>query len=92
MWNSVRLDNSELPNILLRAVNGKYFSKGTGICKIIGSFLDKDAENLEDHGCPKVLDLDDEKIWTCSSNPFRLQCAERKAKMFGNWILQRLML
>ena len=31
-------------------------AKGTENCKILGSFLDKEVENLEDHGCSKVQD------------------------------------
>ena len=29
VWNSRRLDYSELPNILFRDVKGEYFAKGT---------------------------------------------------------------
>ena len=58
--------------------------------------LDKQVENLEDHGCPKVQDLVGEEIWICSSYPFRhkttLHCAERKAKLFGNWIMRNSLL
>ena len=69
-WNSGRLDYSELSNILSRAVKGEQFAKGTAKWKIIGNLLDKDVEDLEDHGCPKVQDLVDEEVWICSSYPF----------------------
>ena len=96
VWNRRRLDYSELSNILPRDVTGEYFEKGTEKCKILGNLLDRDVENLEDHGCPKVQDLVDEGNWICSSYPFRhkttLHCAERDAKLFGNWTVQDLRL
>ena len=90
------MDYSELSIILARAVKGENFAKGTEKCKILGNLLDKEVENLEDHGCPKVQDLVDEENWICSSYPFRhkttLHCAERKPKLLGNWIMRHLML
>ena len=59
---SGRLDYSEFSNILPRAVKSQYFANGLEKCKVLGNFLDKDVENLEDHGCPKVQDLVDEEI------------------------------
>ena len=59
--NSGRLDYSELSNILPRAVKGEYFAKGTEKCKIFGNLLDKELENLEHHGCPKVKEPVDEE-------------------------------
>ena len=51
--------------------------------------MDEEVENLDDCGCPKVEDLVDEKMWTCSSYPFRhmttFRSAERRANLFGNW-------
>ena len=45
---------------------------------------------------PMSLDIVDEEIGICSSNPFRqkttLHYAERKAKLFDNWIKRQLML
>ena len=95
VWNSGRLDFSELSNILSRAVKGKYFSVGTEKCKILGNILDSGLENFEDQGCPEVQDLVVEEFWICSSYPFRhktiLHCAERKAKLFINWLMRHLM-
>ena len=62
MWNSGRLNYSELPDILPSDVNGEYFAVGTEKGKVLGSLMGKEVENLEDHGCPKVQDLVDEKI------------------------------
>ena len=96
VWNSRRLDYSELSNILPRAVKGEYFAKGTESGKNLGNLLDKEVEKLEDHGCSKIHDLVDDEIWICWSYPFRhkttLHCAKRKAKLFGNLIMRHLML
>ena len=94
VWNSRRLDYSELSNILPRAVKGEYFAKGTEKCEVIGNVMEREVENLEDHGCPNDQDLVDEESWICLSYPFRHkttpQCAERKSNLFGNWILRLL--
>ena len=96
VWNRGRFDYSDLSRILPRAVKGEDFAKWTEKCKILGNLLDKEVESLEDHGCPKLQDLVDEEIWIFSSYPFRnnttLYSAERKSKMFGNWIMRPLML
>ena len=87
---------SKLSISLSRAVKGEYFAKGTEKCKLLGNLLDKEVENLEVQGCPKVPDHVDEKVWNCSSYPFRhkttFHCAERNAKLFGNWIMRHLIL
>ena len=58
--------------------------------------MDKEAENLDDHGFPEVQPLVDEKLWICSSYAFRyktrLHSAECKAKLFGKRILHRFKL
>ena len=58
--------------------------------------MDKEVEILEDHGCPKIQNLFDEEVWIRSSYLFRCKttphCAERRAKLFGNWIMRHLML
>ena len=53
LWNSGRLDYSELSNFFARAVRGEYCAKGTEKRKILDSLMDKEVENLDDHGCPK---------------------------------------
>ena len=62
VWNSGRLDYSELSNILPRAVKGEYFAKVTDKSKILDNLWDKEVENLENHDCPRVQDLADEEI------------------------------
>ena len=46
--------------------------------------MDKEVENLDDHGCPKVQNLLDEEMWNCSSYPFRhnpaFYCGELEEK------------
>ena len=96
VWISGRLDYSELSSILPRAVKGEYFAKRTEKCKILGNLLDKGVESLQDHGCPKFQELVDEENWKCSTYSFghktTLHCAERNAKLFGNWIMRHSML
>ena len=85
----------ELSNIFTRVVKVEYFAEGAEKCKILGKFLDREVEILDDRGRPKVQGLVDEEFWICSSYPFRhkttLRCAECKANMFRNWILRDLM-
>ncbi len=97
VWNNGRLDYSELSNILCRAVvKDEYFAARTEKCKNRRNFLDNSVENLEDHICPKVQDLVVEEIWICSRHPFihkaALHCADRKARLLGNWIMRHLKL
>ena len=55
-------------------------------------------ENLEDYGCPKYQNLVGEgktdSSWICFSYVFRhktrLHCTERRAKVYGEWAVQRL--
>ena len=61
VWNSGCLDYSAIPKILFRKVKVDYFAKGTRTFQILGKFLDKELENLDDHGCPKFRELVDHK-------------------------------
>ena len=96
VWISGHLDYTELSNILHRAVIVECSSKRTEQCEVFGKLLDEEVGKLEDLGYPKVQELVDEKICICSSYPFRhkttIHSAERKAKLFGNWIMRHLML
>ena len=53
LWNSGRLDYSELANFFSRAVSSEYFAKTNRKCKIFGNLLDKMVENLEVKAVPK---------------------------------------
>ena len=58
--------------------------------------MDRDVENLDEYGCPKVQDLVDEEMWICSRYPFRhkttIHGTECKENLFGNWRINRLKL
>ena len=71
MWNSGRLEHSEIPNILPSDVEGEYFAKVTEKCKFLGNLMGKEVENLIDHCSPKIQDVFDEDIQVCSSCPFK---------------------
>ena len=79
-------------------MNAEVFAKGFEKCRLSTRLLGQNAENLDDYGCPENQDLVGEgKVsspWICSSYPFRhktrLHCAERKAKMYAEWAMQRL--
>ena len=96
VWNSVCFGYSELSNVLPRDIKCEFFAKGTEKCKIFDSLLDKFVEIFNDHGRPKIESVVDEKMWFCSSYPFRhkttLHCSERQVKLFGKGLMQHLRL
>ena len=51
--NSALLDYIELANIHPIALKGENFAKATEKRKLLGNLLDKQVENLDDHGCSK---------------------------------------
>ena len=60
--NSGPLHYRELANNLLRAAKREFLAKGTEKTKFFDNLKHTEVdENLEDHGCPKVQDLADEK-------------------------------
>ena len=79
-------------------MNEEVFAKGFEKCRLLNRLLGQNVEILDDYGCPKIQDLVGEgkanSSWICSSIPFRhktrLRCAERKAKVFGDWAMQQL--
>ena len=71
------------------------FAKGLEKCRLLTTLLGKNVENLDDYGCPKIQDLvKTDSSWICSSYRFRhktrLNRAERKAKVYGEWAMQLL--
>ena len=88
------LDYRELPKTLPVDVKDEYSARRPEICELPAIFLDKEVENLDDHGCSKVQDLFGKKKWICPRYPFRqkttLQCSKCKAKLLGNWILHHI--
>ena len=76
-------------------MNGEVFAKGLEKCRLFMRLLGQNVENLDDYGCPKIKDLvKTDSLWICSNYPFRhktrLHCAERKAKVYGEWAMQHL--
>ena len=70
-------------------------AKGLEKCRLLTNLLGRKVENLDDYGCPKIQHLvKTDSSWNCSSYPFRyksrLHCAERKAKVYGDWAMQHL--
>ena len=63
-WNCGPVNYSELPNIIPSDLRGDCYAEER---KILGKLMGKEAENLEDHGCPKDKDLGAEEMWICSS-------------------------
>ena len=76
-------------------MNAEVFAKRLKKCRLLTTFLGQNVENLDDYGCPKIQHLvKTDSLWNCSSYPFRhktrLHCAERKAKVYGQWAMQHL--
>ena len=96
-WNSTQLDYEKLFAVFydIMAMNAEVFAKGLEKCRLLTRLLGQNVENLDDYGCPKTQDLvEADNSWICSSYPFRhktrLHCVERKAKVYGEWAMQKL--
>ena len=79
----------------MKVMNAEVFAEGLEMCRLLTRLLEQKEENLDDFGCPKIQNLvKTDSLWICSSNPFRhktrLHCAEKKAKVYGEWALQHL--
>ena len=81
-------------------MNAEVFAKGFEKCRLLTRLFGQKVENLDDYGCQKTQELVGEgktkSSCICSSYPFRhqirLHCAERKAKVYGDWAMQHLIL
>ena len=76
-------------------MNAEVFAKGLEKCRLLTRLLVQNVENLDDYGWLKIQDLvETDSLWICSSYPFRHKtrhhCAERKAKVYGEWAMQHL--
>ena len=76
-------------------MNAEAFANGLEKCRLLTAFLGQNVQNLNDYGCSKIQDLVKTKsLWNCFNYPFRhktrLHCAERKAKVYGEWAMQHL--
>ena len=96
-WSSGKLDYEKLFAVFydIKLMNAEVFAKGLEKCRLLTSLLGQNVENLDDYGCLKIQDLvETDSLWNCCSYPFRhktkLHCAERKAKVFGDWTMKHL--
>ena len=96
-WSSGKLDYDKFFAVFydIKVMNAEVFAKGLEKCRLLSSLLGQNVENLDDYGCPKIQDLDKtDSSWICSSYPLRhktrVHCAERKAKVYGEWVMQPL--
>ena len=96
-WSSGKLDYEKIFAGFydIKVMNAEVFAKGLEKCRLLTNLLGQNVENSDDYGCPKFQDLvKSDSLWNCSSYPFRrktrLHCAERKAKVYGEWAMQHL--
>ena len=96
-WSSGKLEYEKLFTVFydIKLMNAEVFAKGLEKCRLLTTFLGQNVESLDDYGCPKIQDLvKTDSLWICSTYPFRqktrLNCAERKAKVYGDWAMQHL--
>ena len=99
-WSSGELEYEKLFAVFydIIVLNAEVFAKGFEKCRLLTRLLGQNVKNLDDYGCPKIRDLVGEgkakSSWICSSFPFRhktrLHCADRKAKVYGDWAMQHL--
>ena len=96
-WSSGKLDYEKLFAVFydIKVMNAEVFAKGLEKCRLLTNLLGQNVENLVDYGCPKLQDLvKTDRLWIRSSYLFRhktrLHCAERKAKVYGEWAMQHL--
>ena len=79
----------------IKVMRAKVFAEGLEKCRLLTNLLGQNVENLDDYGCPKIQHLvKTDSWWICSSYPFRYKtrphCAERKAKVYEEWVMQHL--
>ena len=96
-WSSGKLDYDKLLAVFhdIKVMNAEVFAKELEKSRLLTTLLRENVEKLDDYGCPKIQDLvKTSSFWICSSYPFRqktrLHCAERKAKVYGEWAMQHL--
>ena len=96
-WSSGKLNYDKLFAILydIKVMKAEVFAKGLEKCRLLSNHIARNVENLNDYGCPKIQDIvKTDSSWICSTYIFRhktrLHCAERKAKVYGEWAMQHL--
>ena len=95
--SSGKLDYEKLFAVFydIKVMNAEVFAKGLEKCRLFTNLLEQIVEKLDDYACPKIQGLfKTDSTWICSSYPFRhktrLDCAERKAKRYGERATQHL--
>ena len=93
-WGSGMLDHEKLFAVFydIKVMNAEEFAEGLEGCRLLTTLLGQNVENKDDYGCPKSQDLiKRDNLCICSSYLFRqktrLHCAERKAKVYGDWAM-----
>ena len=96
-WGGGKLDYEKLFAVFydIKVLNAEVFAKGLEKCRLLTNLLGQNVEILDDYGCPKIQDLvKTDSLWICSIYRFRhktrLHCAEREAKVYGEWAMQHL--
>ena len=94
-WISGKLDYGRLFAVFydIKVMNAEVFAKVLEKCRLLTNLLGRNVENLDDYGCPRIQDLvKTDSSWIWSIYPFlhktRLHCAERKAKVYGDWAMK----
>ena len=94
-WSSWKLDYDKLFAVFydIKVLNAKVFVKGFEKCRLLTSLLEQNVEILDDYGRLKSQDLvKTDKLWICSSYPFRHETsfhwADRKSKVYGERAMQ----
>ena len=94
-WRSGKLDYEKLFAVFydIEVMNAEVIAKGLEKCRLLTRLIGQNVENLDDYGCPTIQDLvKTDSLWNCSSYRFRhktrLYCAERTAKVYGEWNMQ----
>ena len=99
-WSNGKLEYEKLFSVFydIKVMNAEVSARRFEKCRQLTRLLGQNVEKLDDYGCPIFQDLVGEgkanSSWICSSYPFwhttRLHCAERIAKVNGDWAMQHL--
>ena len=96
-WSNGKLDYEKLFVVFydIKVMNAEVFAKGLERCRLLTTLPGQNVENLDEYGCPKIQALaktDSSRIRSSYlfRHKTRLNCAERKAKVYGEWAMQHL--
>ena len=93
VWNSERVDYSELKNFLPEDVKTEHLTMGTEKRNTLSNLKNEIWKTWMIMAVLKYrLEESDKDMWFCSSYPFRhkttFHCAEQKEKLIGEWTRQ----